>query len=169
MQQARIPAIDNTGAFTTPAVLNRLDERYSGNARLADHTSLEGVSTVVQPGVETTSDTGARNIASLVITANGWDAANGSVVLQRVGKVCHLALTNVSRTASASGYQTILFLPVGYTPINALYLRTFQDKVVALYTSRALAVSSPGAGGEYLTITWVTNDPMPNPLPGVAA
>lgn len=108
-------------------------------------------------------DTGGRNITSL-FTAGG---THGGFTLRRVGHTCSLTLYNWSPALDGSG--TVAVIPVGFRP-NITY------GVPAQGLSSRIQVTGAGNVQAYnwttaavvASIVWITSDPWPTSLPGVA-
>lgn len=108
-------------------------------------------------------DTGERDISAL-FTAGG---THGGFTLRRVGQICTLTLYNWAPTEAGSG--SIAVLPHGFRP-------TVTYGVPAQGLSSRIQVTSAGNVQAYSwttsavvgSIVWITSDPWPTTLPGVA-
>ena len=118
------------------------------------------------------ADTGRRSIAELLL--NGWEAASPSAAtIRRVGQTVFFEAnlrrdmaTNYLAYTVPSGFRPAV---AGSVPLLAT-LPGLGEQVPANVTwDGKLGVLVGAAGSILLGCTWITSDPWPNTLPGVAA
>lgn len=112
--------------------------------------------------------TGLRNITADLIVANGWDTNRGErIYLMRSGPVVFVAVSNLARPSEASGWTTVLTLPLEYRPPVNTYGTDFRPNRVRVTTAGRLEVFAPATPLNYFTFTYLTDSIFPTELPGV--
>ncbi|UGL63253.1 hypothetical protein SEA_TOKKI_24 [Arthrobacter phage Tokki] len=117
-------------------------------------------------------DTGTRDIAAAGIIASPWTV--GSLTIRRVGQMVMYSAYNIQQNG-ATNMVLLNSLPSGFRPSDYIRFVARQHNAnPAFYAfeagngNGAVQAYQSGITGAHFTISWMTLDPWPTTLPGVA-
>ncbi len=136
----------------------------------------EWVKALTKMGIETTNfkDTGNRNMVSLV-TANGT-ATYTTVQMRRTGSTVYISLT-LANTSTSVTHQLFATLPDGFKPQVDHSVSIYPPNASSASQNTVVSVDSSNGQVQYRNnnaavmsgvIVYLTSDPWPASLPGVA-
>lgn len=113
-------------------------------------------------------DTGRRDVLGTVL--NGWSPYAGSLVLRRVGSLVTLEIDYLDPSAATS--DELILTPAGFRPFQTSRYAVWAGNTPVFLIATSARISLPRSvrapNGGPAVVMWLTSDPWPSVLPGVA-
>lgn len=105
--------------------------------------------------------TAVRSLDQLIPVDQGWAPELGQprVSVVRSGPVVMVVGENFGRSSPASGYVTMVQLPVEYRPVSTFYGSSWRAKA-RVTTDGLVQLSYPGTALDYLSVTFISTAPI---------
>lgn len=115
-------------------------------------------------------DSGLRDITALA----GDKVTSGQILLRRTGKFVTLEMTSVVPSTTIEDGKVAFTLPTGFRRAGTLNVWLTAGASVSrsayLNASGGFGIWAPQSTDNYrISLTWITNDPIPTTPPGSAA